>query len=143
MNCGTIVTHDNAFLRQWFKVVFRFEVPNAKERRSTERNTSVRETLEQSYWHSNFPLPIDTLTNTSRPFTNFLTAFSWCSSPLHSLVSCTPPQSLSFHGRYYYVTFAKQSDCSANIPAERTKTEYSVHQTIFPLRMRKMVWEQD
>ena len=67
-----------------------------------ERNTSVRvrETLEQSYWHSDFPLPIDMLTNTSRLFTNFLTAFLWCSSSLRCLVSCTPPRLLSFHGRH-------------------------------------------
>ena len=111
-----------------------------------ERNTSVRvrETLQQSYWHSNFPRPIDMLTSTSRLFTNFLTAFVWCSSRLRCLVSCTPPQSLSFHAKFtvainpiYDVTFANQSNCSANIPAERTKVEYSVHQTIFPSACEK------
>ena len=73
MNRGTIVAHDNAVLRQRLSSS---EVLNAKERRSAKRNTSVcvRETLEQSYWHSSFPLPIDMLTTTSQPFMNLLTA---------------------------------------------------------------------
>jgi len=61
--CGTTVAHDNAVLRH---IVAKIVFPGGSDRQETtilERNTSFsdRETLEQSYWHSNFPFTVDKL----------------------------------------------------------------------------------
>jgi len=56
----TTVAHDNAVLRH---IVTKIVFPGGSDRQETmilERNTSFsdRETLEQSYWHSNLPFHV-------------------------------------------------------------------------------------
>ena len=68
-----------------------------------ERNTSFsdKETLEQSYWHSNFPFTVDKLSTHPYCSRNSWQPSRWLVSVLHSLVSCILPRLLSFLGRHY------------------------------------------
>ena len=85
------------------------EVQDHRGKKILERKTSFsdRETLEQTYWHSNFPLSVVKLSNTSQTFMKLLTALKPSHdlvSVLHCLVSCIRPQLLSFLSHHYSQT---------------------------------------
>ena len=56
-------------------VFFRGSDCQGKKDPRKKKSFSNRETLEQSYWHSNFPLSVVKLLNISQPFMKVLTDF--------------------------------------------------------------------
>ena len=68
-----------------------------------ERNTSFcnRETLEQSYWHSNCPFMIDKFSTHPDRSRNSWQPSHDLISVLHSFVTCILPRLLSFLGHHY------------------------------------------
>ena len=65
---------DIMFVRRRHCLPRRFRI--TMERRSwKEKLLSVTETLEQTYWHFNFPLSVVKLSNTSQMFMKLLTTF--------------------------------------------------------------------
>jgi len=68
------MAQDNAVLRHFVtKIVF---LGGFDRQGKKTLGSSDREILEQSYWHSNFLLPVVKLSNTSSPFFKLMTAFS-------------------------------------------------------------------
>ena len=97
------MAHDNTVLRHFVaKIVF----PAGSNHQGTtilERNTSFsdRETLEQSWWHSNCPFTVDKLSTHPDCSQNSWQPSRALVSVLRSLVSCILPRLLSILSRHY------------------------------------------
>ena len=98
IKCGTTVAHDNEDIS-----LQRSVFPGGSDHKGMtilERNTSFsdRETLEQSWWHSNCPFTVDKLSTHPDHSRN-----SW--QPSHDLVTVLVshilPRLLSFLGRHH------------------------------------------